>query len=320
MTATRSPLPNAVVSRLAPSPTGLLHLGHARTFLLAWWHARQRGGTVLMRMEDLDTQRSRRDWADGALRDLEWLGLDWDGPVVWQSDRMELYRAAVNELVTEHRAYACVCSRGDVRRAQSAPHDPSEEPRYPGTCRGRFAAPGDAGPNARVGLRFDTMPARGRQVSFVDGIHGPFGQDVEAVVGDFLVGRRDGSPSYQLAVVVDDADQHVNEVFRGGDLLSSTPRQILLQEALGLPHPSWFHAALVADETGRRLAKRHDALGLRMFRERGVDARRVVQWVARSAGMHAPEPTTANEAIAAFQLPRSSPDVVIAHPDVLLRA
>jgi glutamyl-tRNA synthetase len=286
--STHSPTP---VGRLAPSPTGLLHLGHARTFLLAWWHIRSRGGRVLMRIEDLDGARVKPGLADAALRDLEWLGLDWDGEVLVQSTGLE-QRGLV---------YACICSRADIRTLQSAPQQGVSETRYPGTCRGRFSSLAQAEQlsGREAGLRFAVPPG---EVTIVDGFAPPLVCDVQQQVGDFLVARRDKSPAYQLSVVVDDAYQGVTEVFRGEDLLPSTARQWHLQRALGLGHPRWLHVPLVLDVTGRRLAKRADDLALARLRGGGTDPRAIVAWAAHSSGQVCPERVTASELAAEFRL------------------
>ncbi|MGC4095213.1 MAG: tRNA glutamyl-Q(34) synthetase GluQRS [Polyangiaceae bacterium] len=292
-----------VVGRLAPSPTGLLHLGHARTFLVAWWSARVQGGRIVMRVEDLDGARSEPRFIEAALRDMEWLGLDWDGPVLIQSSGLPRLTQAIDGLVAHGLAYACTCTRGDIRSAQSAPQLGSTEPRYPGTCRGRYASPAEAeaktGRPAGIRLLVPSGP-----VTFVDRLAGAQSFEVQAQVGDFLIARRGGLPAYQLAVVVDDAHQSVSEVVRGDDLLSSTARQRLLQQALGLPEPAWVHLPLVVDASGRRLAKREAALGLSELRERGVDPREIVSFAARSSGIDLPagELVTAREALPAFSL------------------
>jgi glutamyl-tRNA synthetase len=294
------------VGRLAPSPTGLLHLGHARSFLLAWWHIRKSGGKIVLRIEDLDGPRVRPELIDAALRDLRWLGLDWDGAPLVQSSGIDRIMSALNELERLGFTYPCVCSRSDVRGAQSAPQLGDEEPRYPGTCRGRFAS-GEHAARATgrpVGMRFKVTEGA---VEFRDSIAGAVSCDVSRDVGDFLIGKRDGAPAYQLAVVVDDAHQGVTEVIRGDDLLPSTARQWQLQRALGLMHPTWFHLPLVLDEAGRRLAKRADDLSLAELAENGTDPRAVVAWAARSAGMDVGDRVTAKAAIPAFDfstLPR----------------
>jgi glutamyl-tRNA synthetase len=285
--------------RLAPSPSGRLHLGHARTFVLAWLHVRSRGGQMLLRLEDLDAGRCRPELARELMLDLEWLGLDWDGPVVTQSSRLDALRGAAESLLQRGLAYRCFCSRADLRSAASAPQRGVDEQRYPGTCRSRsLSDPALAGGYA---LRFRVPPG---PIDFVDGIAGAQRFDVGAEVGDFIIANRAGIPSYQLAVVVDDAAQGITEVFRGDDLLSSTPRQMLLFEALGLRAPSWFHAPLVLDASGRRLAKRADDSSLSMLREAGVDPRAVVQWVLESSGLGVGARVTPREACVGFALDR----------------
>jgi glutamyl-tRNA synthetase len=289
------------VGRLAPSPTGLLHLGHARTFLIAYWHTRSRGGKLLLRVEDLDAGRSDPKFRAAALEDLEWLGLDWDGQVLVQSEHLERFESAARSLLERGAAYPCICSRGDLRTAQSAPQLGDSEPRYPGTCRGRFAtieaAERESGKPA--GLRLLVPPGA---VTIEDELLGEFTSDVAAEVGDFLVMRRGGSPSYQLAVAVDDAASGVTEVVRGSDLLSSAVRQWHVQNALDLPHPTWVHVPLVTDHAGRRLAKRADDLSLAELRGRGVDPTAIVRWAAESAGIAVPERMTAAEVTPRFTL------------------
>lgn len=294
--------PNSV-GRLLPSPTGKLHLGHARTFLIAYWHARSRGGKLVLRIEDLDAPRVVPGAADDIVRDLTWLGVDWDGPVVLQSSHLSASNAACDELLRRGLAYACVCSRGDLRTAQSAPQAGVTEPRYPGTCRGKFASVAEAEriTGKPAGVRFVVPEGR---VDLVDSFAGPFSVDVAAEVGDFLIARKGGLPAYQLAVAVDDAAQGVTEVVRGDDLLASTARQYLLRRALGLPEPAYFHVPLVVDAAGRRLAKRADDLSLAELRDRGVDPRAVASWVARTAGIADAELENAAELASRFAMHR----------------
>lgn len=293
------PPPPPIVGRLAPSPTGSLHLGHARTFLLAWWHARAQGGRVLLRIEDLDRERVKPGMVEECLATLTWLGLDWDGPVLVQSSEPGPTRAALDELVARGLAYGCSCSRRDIERAASAPHAEDGELCYPGTCRERGLVPGPGGPP--LALRF-RVPAG--EVALEDGILGPYRCNVAREVGDFLLARRDGTFAYQLAVVVDDARSGVTEVVRGADLLPSAARQWLLQRALGLPSPRGYHVPLVLDADGRRLAKRSGALALAELRARGVDGRAVVAWAAQSAGLAVPERVTPAEVLVHFDLAR----------------
>ena len=315
--------PSNPVGRLAPSPSGRLHLGHARTFALAWAHARSRAGRLVLRLEDLDQSRCRPEHVERLLRDLTWLGLDWDGAPVYQSQRLEALQEAAARLERSGEAYRCICRRVDLERAVQAPQRGVSEPRYPGTCRSPIH------PGAALPVRPGELPDRGAlrfrvpdgALSFRDGIAGPQSFDVSADVGDFLISSRTNVPAYQLAVVVDDAHQGVTEVFRGDDLLSSTPRQILLQRALGLAEPAWFHIPLVLDAHGRRLAKRADDLSLEALRDAGVDARAVLGWVGRSAGLNVPERITASELVAAYdltQLRRESVSFVPADLELLL--
>ena len=265
--------------RLAPSPTGLLHLGHARTFHVACERARAASGTLILRNEDLDPQRSRAEFVGAMIEDLRWLGLDWqEGPDVGgpcgpysQSLRREFYLAAWRRLVASGHVYPCACSRTDLARAATAPHEgrhTDDEPLYPGTCRPPAGSrPATAEDPRGVNWRFRVPD--GERVTFDDLGQGPQGFTTGRDFGDFLVWRRDDVPSYQLACVVDDASMCVTEVVRGADLLKSTARQMLLQRALGFPAPAYFHCDLVTDAGGARLAKRHAALSLRSLRERG---------------------------------------------------
>lgn len=259
--------------RLAPSPTGYLHLGHAQTFWIAYQRARSHGGRLVFRNEDLDPGRSKAIFAEAMIKDLRWLGLDWqEGPDIGgafapyvQSQRFGLYRAAFEQLRNSGALFPCTCSRKDVLRASQAPHQGEEEPIYSGTCRGRSATD----PAANANWRFRVPD--GEVVRFVDGFFGEQQFVAGRDFGDFVVWRNDGVPSYQLAVVVDDAAMQITEVVRGADLLVSTARQLLLYRTLGLP-PAFFHCPLLTDSSGARLAKRHDALSLRTLRAQGVTA------------------------------------------------
>jgi len=273
-------------TRLAPSPTGLLHAGHARSFLAAWWLARARGGRVVLRIEDLDRGRCRQEFTDAALADLEWLGLDWDGPVLVQSHDEEPYRAAAARLVASGHAFPCVCSRRELREAIDAPHAGGEV-RYPGTCRERFASVAQAelesASPAGIRLRVPDGDLFASDAHLGDLVASP-----QRECGDFLLVRRDGAIAYQLAVVVDDARQGVDLVVRGDDLVPSTLRQALVQHALGLPHPTWLHLPLVLGSGGERLSKRDGAVALRELAAAGVRAERVVSAAARSLGLVGP--------------------------------
>jgi glutamyl-tRNA synthetase len=291
------------VGRLAPSPTGLLHLGHARTFLVAYWHARSRGGRLLLRIEDLDGPRATQRFADAALRDLEWLGIEWDGAPSVQSEHLERFERATEALLDSGKAFACVCTRGDLASAANAPQGGESEPRYPGTCRGRYASREEAEKASGKAAGARLVVPEGA-IEIADELAGTREFDVAREVGDFLIARRGGGASYQLAVAVDDAAEGVTEVVRGDDLLASAARQWHVQRALGLPHPHWVHLPLVLDAEGGRLAKRTDALSLESLRERGADARAVVGWAARSAGVPVTGLVTASEITVVFRLDR----------------
>jgi glutamyl/glutaminyl-tRNA synthetase len=263
---------NPYRGRLAPSPTGLLHLGHAHTFWMAAQRAAEHRGQLIFRNEDLDSQRCRPEFVQAMLEDLRWLGIDWIegpdrggpcGPYV-QSHRREFYLHAWNTLRDRGMIYPCTCSRKDVAQAAAAPNDSDDEPVYPGTCRSKTCGPSDpAGANWRFRV------PDGEEVCFTDLHLGPQCMIAGRDFGDFIVWRRDDVPAYQLAVVVDDAAMRITEVVRGADLLKSTTRQILLFRALELPNPNYYHCDLIRDEAGVRLAKRHDALSIRKLRDLG---------------------------------------------------
>jgi len=266
--------------RLAPSPTGLLHLGHARTFWTAFTRARDANGTLWLRNEDLDTQRARPEFTFAMKEDLHWLGITWQHELT-QSTRLAAYRAAMQQLLATGLAYPCTCSRRDLANSIAAPHeDTDDEPIYNNRCRLPLATKTGAPhldsemwekqrelqPHTNYRLRVpDNLP-----ITFTDLHAGPQSFTPGVDFGDFLIWRKDNLPSYQLACVVDDAHQHITEVVRGRDLLKSTARQILLQRALQLPTPTYFHTDLMRDATGLRLAKRHDALSLRTLSASGL--------------------------------------------------
>jgi len=267
-------------------------------------------------MEDLDGPRAEMRFADAALTDLEWLGLDWDGPALVQSTELPRLNAAVHALIDAEKAYPCVCSRGDIRNAQSAPHAGSPEPRYPGTCRGLYRSFAEAEQRSGRAAGARLLVPEG-SVVIEDGVAGSSTWDVAREVGDFLIAKRDKAPAYQLAVVVDDHAQGVNEVLRGADLLPSSARQWHVQNALGLPHPAWFHVPLVSDASGRRLAKREADLSLAELRAGGTDPRAIVAWAARSAGLAVSERVTPLEVTPLFHLGALPKEPVLLDPKLL---
>ena len=306
--------------RFAPSPTGLLHLGNARTALLAWLDARARGGEFVMRVEDLDRARVQPGAEAQQLDDLHWLGIDWDegpdrgGPFgpYRQSERTARYDAAIEQLLAGGRAFLCACSRADVARAATAPHDgdADQEPRYPGTCRDRPPAEvraRAAGQGRAPAVRF---AGRGERIAFTDEVHGPTESDAGGV-DDFVLRRADGAAAYQLAVVVDDAAMRITRVVRGADLLRSTPRQIALGRALGLPIPAFAHVPLVVTPGGERLAKRTRPASLKALREQGLPVARIVGLLAASAGIGGNEPRQPRDLVAGFDLARLPPEPAV---------
>jgi glutamyl-tRNA synthetase len=292
----------SVVGRLAPSPTGAQHVGNARTYLIAWLSARSQSGHVILRIEDLDSPRVRAGAAEQAIADLLWLGLDFDGEPVVQTSRLPHYERALAALKQSGRVYPCTCTRTDVERAASAPHLEHEGPVYPGTCAGRRAA--DAIELERTGRPFCwRFRVPGRTPVFTDGFLGESKIDLHQMGGDFVVWKTTGTPAYQLSVVVDDAEQGVTEVVRGDDLMPSTPRQILLYEALGVTPPRFFHVPLVVGTDGRRLAKRHGDTRLRSLREAGVRPEMLLGLLAWSCGwIERKREITATELLPLFRM------------------
>lgn len=278
--------------RLAPSPTGPLHLGNARSLLLAWLHARLLEATLVMRMEDLDLPRVKKGAAQGILDDLHWLGLDWDeGPDVGgplgdytQSRRDPLYQVALDRLAARGLVFPCYCSRKDIERAASAPHGHTLT--YPGTCRsldeaGRVAAQARH-PDRKPGYR---LVVPDRVITVADAVLGPQQQDLRAEVGDFVVRRSDRLFAYQLAVTVDDALMGITHLLRGEDLFASTPRQVYLWELFAYPTPAFWHVPLLLDADGRKMSKRDGSASIAEFREAGGSAQQLVGRLAASLGL-----------------------------------
>jgi glutamyl-tRNA synthetase len=291
------------ITRLAPSPTGALHLGNARTFLVNWLLARQGGWRIILRIEDLDGPRVKAGADREAIDDLIWLGLDWDEGPIYQSRRRERYADALDRLIADGKVYPCTCSRREIEESASAPHGESGAI-YPGTCRGRYrsGAEAQAASGRMPAMRFAVPPGT---VRFIDGVRGL--QEIEPAteLGDFVVAKADGTPAYQLAVVVDDAEMGTTDVVRGDDLLGSTARQRLIYDALGWADrvPRYSHLPLVIGGDGRRLAKRHGDTRLSRYRNAGVSASAVVALLGRWCGIEAVgEQATSSDLLASFRI------------------
>ncbi|MBP2637735.1 MAG: gltX2 [Firmicutes bacterium] len=273
--------------RFAPSPTGEIHLGNVWTALLAWLQVRSAGGNMVLRVEDLDADRSRPAYIAGMMADMKWLGLDWDeGPDVGghyapysQNERREMYQAALEKLTAAGLVYPCYCTRAEL--AASAPHAGEQERVYAGVCRQRqFAESRPAGRPPALRL---AVPAG--ETSFTDLHAGAICQNISQEVGDFVIRRSDGIHAYQLAVVVDDAAMQITRVLRGHDLLSSTPRQLLLYHLLDWEAPVFTHVPLLVDEAGHRLSKRQQALSIAALRAQGIKAEDIIGYLAWKAGL-----------------------------------
>jgi glutamyl-tRNA synthetase len=271
-------------TRLAPSPTGALHLGNARTFLVNFLLARQEGWEVLMRVEDLDGPRIRRGATEGMLEELAWLGLTWEGPVIFQSHRAAAYEAALRRLVEAGAAYPCTCSRKDVEQSAAAPHAEDGAVAYPGTCRGRFVSAEQAAATGRPvawRVRVNEEP-----IEFTDELAGPQRINLARAGGDFVVFKQVEQAAYQLAVVVDDAAAGVDRIVRGDDLLDSAARQILLRGLLDIQgEVRYWHLPLVVGPDGRRLAKRHGDTRLAHYRSAGATPRRILGLLGYWSGL-----------------------------------
>ena len=306
--------PSAIRGRLAPSPTGAQHVGNARTYLTAWLSARSQGGGVLLRIEDIDSPRVKPGAAAQAIDDLCWLGLDWDGEPIVQTERLAIYEAALATLQRQELVYPCTCSRTDVERAASAPHLEHEGPAYPGACAHRCAADA-AGITTPFAWR---MRVPDESITFTDAYRGPTTLNPRELGGDFVVWKSAGTPAYQLAVVVDDAFSGMTEVIRGDDLIPSTPRQLLLYRALGYAPPRFAHVPLVVGPDGRRLAKRHGDTRLARLRASGVTAEALVGLLAWSCGWQEHvEPMSARELLPRFQFDAIPPQPFGLTPELL---
>jgi glutamyl-tRNA synthetase len=301
----------ADAGRYAPSPSGALHLGNLRTALLAWLAARSRGARFVLRIEDLDRERCRPEHERSQLADLAAIGLDWDGPVLRQSDRLQAHRDAFERLRASGRVYPCWCTRADIHEAAAAPHLASSSPRYPGTCRELGAD--ERHRRARESGRAPAwrLNARAARVSFTDLLRGR----CEGVAEDVVLWRADDAPAYNLAVVVDDGEQSVGEVVRGDDLLDSTATQALLADILGVARPAYLHVPLVLGAERRRLAKRDGAVTLRERLAVGETVAQIVTWMAHSAGLiDRGEIATLEGLLATFEPQRLAREPVVLPP------
>lgn len=318
-----------VRGRFAPSPTGAMHLGNAWTALLSWLDARQHGGSFVLRMEDLDPERSRPQLAANVLVDLRWLGLDWDeGPDVGGSHgpyaqdlRRAHYAAALARLLEDGVVYHCFCSRAEMRAAALAPHGPDMPAHCPNHCwalseadrRARFAT----GRPASIRIR---IPSDSGPVHFLDRCAGPQSEDVASAAGDFVLRRADGVHAYQLAVVVDDGLMHISDVVRGNDLLTSTARQMWLHRRLGFIPPRFAHVPLLVAPNGERLSKRHAALALAQLRAARVSPREVVGYLGYWANLiPEPVPLWPHELVGTLQMPSLPQHNVVIDPESLPR-
>ncbi len=301
-------MPAPLVTRLAPSPTGQLHVGNAWAFLICWLAARSSFGQVILRIEDIDLHRSRKEYINAIMEDLAWLGLDWDkGPdtecrTYMQSSRMELYAAMLEQLRQKKLVYPCFCSRKELMAMASAPHAGENAGVYPGTCAN---LPPDQAAALIAGGRQHCMRLRCNMdsISFYDRILGPVAFECRAWGGDFPLLRADGIWAYQFATAIDDALMGVNLVVRGNDLLDSTPRQIQVLKSLELRIPDYAHIPLLLSEDGERLAKRHRSLSLAQLRANGVDSRSLVGILAKLMGINpAGEPLSPHSLVDRFSL------------------
>ena len=288
-----------ITGRYAPSPSGRMHLGNLLCCLLAWLSAKSKGGQVLLRIEDLDTQRCPRHFADAIVEDLAWLGLSADGPEppLYQSERAEIYQYYYDKLADRGLVYPCFCSRSQLHAA-SAPHRSDGQVIYAGTC--RHLTPAQVAEKRKIRAPAWRVRVPDEEIAFVDGHMGPYAENLTRDCGDFYLRRADGVFAYQLAVVVDDALMGVTEVVRGADLLSSTPRQLWLYRELGLTPPAFYHLPLLLAADGRRLSKRDGDQSLEHLRQKYAPEE-VIGRLAFACGLQdAPRPVRPEELVSDF--------------------
>ncbi|HEV7299746.1 MAG TPA: tRNA glutamyl-Q(34) synthetase GluQRS [Tepidisphaeraceae bacterium] len=302
------------ITRLAPSPTGALHLGNARTFLVNWLLARQQDWRIVLRIEDLDGPRLKVGADRQLIDDLQWLGIDWDDGPTYQSTRLASYQAAAERLMAQRDAYACICTRKEIETAASAPHAEDGATVYPGTCRGRFTDLATARAATTHGVAAVRFAVPAAPIAFDDAFAGPQRwANVAQQLGDFVILKGDGLAAYQLAVVIDDAEAGVTEVVRGDDLIDSSPRQILLYRALGLAEriPRYTHLPLIVGPDSRRLAKRHGDTRLATYRAIDPSPQRALRLLARWCGIDdTSDVRTARDLVGRLDLTRFSKDAI----------
>lgn len=304
----------AFVTRIAPSPTGALHLGNARTFLANWALARQQGWKIVLRIDDLDGPRIKRGADQQAIEILEWLGIDWDEGPVYESSCLDRYRECLIDLAAQGQIYPCRCTRKEIEAAAlSAPHAGQHELRYPGTCRPMHPATCDFESLVGTGVAW-RLRVPDQTVQFVDQLAGPQSIDVQKQVGDFLVANKEGVASYQLACVIDDSVAGVTDIVRGDDLINSTPRQILLAGLLDLPPVRYWHLPIVVGQDGHRLAKRHGDTTVDFYRKNGVTADRIRGLVAFWNGSGDRRELEIGQFLAEFEVGRISTEKVVFCP------
>lgn len=307
-----------VRGRFAPSPSGRMHLGNITAALLSWLSVRSQQGTFILRMEDLDPQRSKQVFADQILDDLQWLGLDWDeGPLIGgprgpyvQSQRQAVYQEMLRRLEAQHRLYPCFCTRADLHSA-SAPHGTEGELRYSGVC--RKLSPQQVQTKMKIRRPALRMKAESQAIVFTDRIQGQIVQNPALTCGDFIVQRTDGVIAYQLAVAVDDGLMEISEVVRGLDLLASTPRQLLIMQCLNLPQPSYAHIPLLVNEQGQRLSKRDRAMDLEYLRRHYTASELVGRLAWKLSLIPGPQPLTARDLLQAYQGTLSEKNRIVIH-------
>lgn len=298
-------------TRLAPSPTGALHLGNARTFIATWALAKQRGWRVVLRIDDLDSPRVKKGADSEAIDILRWLGLDWDEGPVYETDSLEEYSRQLQRLADQGLVYPCTCTRKQIAAASlSAPHAGEHELRYPGTCRPEQPTPFSISsfPPGNVAWR---LRVPDETISFDDKFAGLREINVQRQVGDFLVTNKEGVAAYQLACVVDDSLAGMTDVIRGDDLLDSTPRQILLARMLGIPPVGYWHLPIVVGEDGHRLAKRHGDTTIASYRRGGVSQSRLLGLIGDWCGFGCRQETDSAGFLSSFSMERMPRDRVV---------